>query len=81
MGDEILREIREPDPWLQRAKWKAQATDGRLERKEGCVHPMSAIHAVFDDRKMREVNIFVCGACGAPLWLVDPWGREASEDT
>jgi hypothetical protein len=85
--DEVLRPIYNPEAFVFRDKAKGAAARGELPRT-ACRHPLDAIQMYVDDDSSRGgrpglsgrmVNLFECGACHTPLWLVDPWGETVGD--
>lgn len=78
-NDELVRPIYNPEAWALRDKARAAASRGELPKVD-CRHPFSYLQQYEDDdpsvkRKGLPVNLFMCGVCGMPLWLVDPHGE------
>lgn len=83
-GDEMMRQIINPEAWAMRDKFKAAATRGELPRTD-CSHPMALLQQYIDDdplikRAGRPVNLFECGVCHMAIWFTDPWGKALSDD-
>lgn len=83
-NDELVRAIHNPEAFAMREKAKGAANRGELPRTE-CRHPLSYLRQFIDEdssvkRRSRPVNLFECGVCHTPLWLVDPWGGVVSDD-
>lgn len=82
-NDELVRPVRNPEAFVLREKYRGAATRGDLTRT-GCAHPLSSLQQYVDDdpvvgRNGRPVNLFVCGVCSLPIWMVDPWGEPISD--
>lgn len=82
-GDSLVRPIYNPEAWVIRDKSQSAAARGEMPRKD-CRHPFSNLQQYEDDdpsvkRRGLPVNLFMCGMCGTPLWLVDPWGQVKSD--
>lgn len=72
-----------PEPWLMRKKAVEAAKRGEYPKSE-CMHPASQMLWMHDhvnerDREGRPVNLFECGICHSQLFLVDPYGKAASD--
>lgn len=76
--DDVLKEVKDPEPWVLRDQWVAKANRGQVPYTD-CEHPMSAIEATWDTIRDQPANIFICRACGFPLFLTDPVGKMAKE--
>lgn len=82
-NDQLLKPIYNPEAFIMRDKFVGAARRGDLPRK-GCTHPLVYLQQYIDDdpavkRDGKPVNLFVCGVCETPLWLVDPWGDVVSD--
>lgn len=78
-NDELVRPIYNPEAFVMREKFRGQASRGELPRTE-CKHPLPYLQQYIDDdplvkRNGRPVNLYECGVCHTPLWMVDPWGE------
>lgn len=81
--DSLVRPIYNPEAWAIRNKARGQANRGEITKTD-CRHPFAYLQQYEDDdpsvkRKGLPVNLFLCGICGMPLWLVDPFGNEKSD--
>jgi hypothetical protein len=86
-GDELVRPIYNPEAVVFREKYRGMASRGELPKTK-CRHPMDLLQQYVDDDSQRggspgvagrPVNLFICGVCQTPLWLVDPWGETVSD--
>lgn len=85
--DEIVKPIYNPEAFVMREKFIGAANRGELPRK-ACDHPLHYLQQYVDDDSARggrpdligkPVNLFICGVCETPLWLVDPWGAVVND--
>lgn len=81
--DSLLKPIYNPEAFVMREKYRGAANRGDMPRTE-CTHPFQHINQFLDDdpavARNKPVNLFECGVCHMPLWLVDPWGNPISDD-
>jgi len=83
-NDELVRPIYNPEAFVFREKYRGQASRGELKRTE-CRHPLQYVQQYIDDdpaikREGRPVNLYECGVCHMPLWMVDPWGSPVPDN-
>jgi len=83
-NDELVRPIYNPEAFVMREKFRGQAGRGELKRTE-CRHPLQYVQQYIDDdpaikRAGRPVNLYECGVCHLPLWMVDPWGQPVPDN-
>ena len=83
-NDDLIRPIYNPEAYHFRGKYRGAAERGEL-KQTACQHPLHYIQAYVDEdpgqqRRGKMVNLFECGVCHMPLWLVDPWGKAVSDD-
>lgn len=83
-NDTLVKPIYNPEAWVIRSKYRGAAERADLERTQ-CRHPLHLLQQFIDEEPSRPrdgnpVNLFVCGVCEMPLWLVDPWGEAVSDD-
>lgn len=84
---ELVKPIYNPEAYVMREKFTGAANRGEL-RRTNCNHPMQYLQQYVDDDSQRggrpdltgkPVNLFICGVCELPLWLVDPWGAVVND--
>lgn len=84
---EMVKPVYNPEAYVMREKFTGAANRGELPRKN-CHHPMQYLQQYVDDVSERggrpdltgkPVNLFICGVCEMPLWLVDPWGEVVND--
>lgn len=83
-NDELVKPIYNPEAYVMREKYMSAANRGELQRTK-CTHPFVLLRQFVDDdpavaRNGKPINLFECGACHMPLWLVDPWGVPVTDD-
>jgi hypothetical protein len=81
--DSLVKPVYNPEAWAVRNKARAAASRGEI-KPTSCRHPFQYLQQYQDDdpsvkRRGLDVNLFECGVCGMPLWLVDPFGNEKSD--
>jgi len=77
-GDQLVRPVYNPEAFVMREKFRGAASRGEIPRTR-CQHPFQYMEQYTDDdpavqRRGLPVNLFECGVCHTPFWLVDPWG-------
>lgn len=81
-GQQLLKQITQPLPDTDRRRILAQAQRG-VYPKTTCPHPVNAIDGIEDygpaARVGRPLNVFICRLCNSHLFLVDPYGRWATD--
>lgn len=84
---ELVKPIYNPEAYVMREKFIGAAKRGELPRTD-CDHPLNYMQQYVDDDGQRggrpdlvgkPVNLFICGICTTPLWLVDPWGEVVND--
>lgn len=76
-----MKYIDNPDPRILRLQAQTQAKHNEYPTT-ACPHPASAIGQFIDEeagRAGRPTNLFQCDICKTLLWLVDPYGKTATD--
>lgn len=79
-GMEMVKAVEHPEPYLLRRQYIGQARAGEYP-KTLCPHPVQAVQQFVDDKTNQQANLFVCSVCNSALWLTDPYGKAAADES